>query len=68
MSLIGQIRGTVEDIVREVLADIVGRLDDLEARLKALEDQLPDPGKKAAPVANATRAKAATATAKGSGS
>lgn len=76
MSLVGQIRGTVEAVVREVLADVVGplldklgeRINVLEDRVKELEDQIPDPGKKSAPVANATRAKAATAAAKGSSS
>jgi len=76
MSLIGQIRGTVEAVVREILADVVAplldklgeRINVLEDRVKRLEDQIPDPGKKTAPVANATRAKAGTATAKGSSS
>lgn len=67
MSLVGQIRGTVEDVVREVLAEVVKPLlEDLEKRVKALEDKIPEP--KTAPVANATRAKASTASAKGSSS
>lgn len=67
MSLIGQIRGVVEAVVQEVLTEVITPLlKDLEDRIKALEDQLPAP--KSPPVANATRAKASTATAKGSGS